>query len=676
MGNLSAKEAGQRIAALRRSLTHHARLYYVYDAPEISDYEYDRMYRELEELEAAYPEYVTPDSPTRRVGGAALEKFEKFTHHIRLSSLTDVFSMEELLSYLENIQSQLGEEPAYSVEPKIDGLSVALVYENGRFSRGATRGDGYVGEDVSENLRTVLGIPMTLPEPLPYLCVRGEVYMPRAAFAALNRRREEEGQPLFANPRNAAAGSLRQLDPRVTAQRKLDIWIFNYQEGDLYMDGHAPRTHTETLDRLEELGFHVLPARRCLQDPEEICAYIEALGKQRDGFPFDMDGAVVKLDDLSLRARLGETSNTPRWAVAYKYPPEEKQTKLLAVEIAVGRTGVLTPTAVLEPVHLSGTTVSRATLHNIDFIREKDVRVGDYVTVRKAGEIIPEVVSVDRTRRTGEEVPFRMPENCPSCGHAVVRDEDGEGAAIRCVNPSCPAQRARRIIHFASKDAMDIDGLGAQTVELLVQSGLVRDVADLYRLRAEQLSPLARMGEKSAARLVEAIAHSRAAGLSRLLYGLGIRQVGEVAAESIAAHFGSMEACLAADAEAFSELPDIGGVTAGNLVSYFAREDVRQLLQELSELGVDMTAHGTASSGSGARKLEGKTFVLTGTLPTLTRSEASERIRAAGGKVTGSVSAKTDYVVAGEAAGSKLTKATQLGIPVLDEAALLSMTEP
>lgn len=664
------ENAKKRIDELRRALTHHARLYYVYDAPTISDFEYDRLYRELQELEAAHPEFDSPDSPTRRVGGAVLDKFEKFQHRIQLNSLSDVFSYEELSSFLTGTRDALGAAPLYSVEPKIDGLSVALVYENGVFVRGATRGDGYTGEDVTENLRTVLGIPMTLSEPLPYLCVRGEVYMPKKAFAELNRRREEEGQPLFANPRNAAAGSLRQLDSRVTAARKLDIFIFNYQEGSLYLDGREPTGHTETLDRLEELGFSVLPHRIATADEDAIISHIEELGRMRPSLPFDMDGAVVKIDDLTLREHLGETSNTPKWAVAFKYPPEQQVTRLLDIEIAVGRTGVLTPTACLAPVRLSGTTVSHATLHNIDFIRERDIRIGDLVTVQKAGEIIPEIVSALREKRDGSEQAFVMPSECPSCHRPVIRDAEGEGAAVRCVNPSCPAQRTRAIIHFASKDAMDIEGLGPQIVELLVSSDLVSDVADLYRLTAAPLAALERMGERSAAKLVDAIAASREAGLARLLYGLGIRQVGAVAAEALATRFGTLAACLAASAEDFAAVPDIGEITAGNLVAYFAREDVRLLLARLAEAGVSTEAKVSAPLSSA---LDGKTFVLTGTLPTMTRSEASAKIKAAGGKVTSSVSAKTDYVLAGAEAGSKLTRANELGIRVLDEAAFLAL---
>lgn len=667
---MTEKQAEERILSLRAALVHHAKLYYVYDAPEISDREYDMMYRELLDLEAAFPQFDDPLSPTKRVGGAVLDKFEKFTHRVKLNSLSDVFSPEELSSFLEDTAEALGEEPFYSVEPKIDGLSVALTYENGRFVRGATRGDGTVGEDVTENLKTVMSIPLVLSEPLPYLCVRGEVYMSKETFADLNRIREEEGEALFANPRNAAAGSLRQLDSRITASRRLDIFVFNYQEGDLYMDGHAPKTHDETLNRLAELGFCTLPHRRVIRGREEVLAYVSELGERRPTFSFDMDGAVIKLDSLALRRQMGEGTNTPKWAVAYKYPPEQQTTRLLGVEIAVGRTGVLTPTACLDPVRLAGSTVSRATLHNIDFIREKDVRIGDYVVVQKAGDIIPEIVSVCRERRTGEEIPYEMPTVCPSCGQPVVRDAEGEGAAVRCENPACPAQRTRAIIHFASKDAMDIDGLGTRIVELLVAEGLVKDVADLYALKAEALASLDRMGEKSAANLIAAIERSKEAGLERLLFALGIRQVGAVAGEALAAVFGNMDACLAASEEDFAAIPDIGPITAANLFTYFAREDVRALLDRLCAAGVSMQAKAAAPL---LDVFAGKTFVLTGTLPTLSRDEASKMIKAAGGKVSGSVSKKTDYVLAGEEAGKKLTAARELGIPVIDEPTFLSM---
>lgn len=665
---MTSLEAGLKIEELRKSLRYHAKRYYEMDEPEISDYEYDALYRELQELEAAFPEFDAPDSPTKRVGGKALEKFEKFTHHVPLGSLSDVFSMEELDDFLAKTAEKMP-GVAFSVEPKIDGLSVALTYENGIFVRGATRGDGITGEDVTENLKTVHAIPLKLSEPLPYFCVRGEVYMPRAVFRALNETRDEEGLARFANPRNAAAGSLRQLDPKITASRRLDIFIFNLQEGSLYADGHALSSHTASLNRLDELGFHTLPHRRLLSDPAEIKAHIAHLGEMRDTLPFDIDGAVVKADLFAVREKLGELTNTPKWAIAYKYPPEKQETDLLAIEIAVGRTGVLTPTAVLTPVLLAGSTVSRATLYNADYIAKKDIRIGDRVILQKAGDIIPEILCSLPQKRNGKELPFRMPAVCPSCGHPVKRDDAGEGAALRCVYPGCPAQRMRGIIHFVSKDAMNIDGLGPQLIALLLEKGLIQDAADLYSLRADEVAALDRMGTKSAENLISAIERSKEAGLERLLYAFGIRQVGEAAAEAVATRFGSLGACLNASFEEFAAIPDIGEITAGNLTEFFAEPENQTLIARLEDAGVKTVAVREKPKDT----LAGMTFVLTGTLPTMTRDEAGEKIKAAGGKVSSSVSSRTSYVVAGEEAGSKLTKAKALGIPVLDEAGLLAL---
>ena len=664
---MEREEARRLIEEYRERIAYHARLYYEQDAPSISDFEYDAMFRALQELEAEFPEFDSPTSPTKRVGGAASERFGKVSHSVPMGSLSDVFSEEELREFVERAARTVG-DAAYSVEPKIDGLSVALTYENGVFVRGATRGDGAVGEDVTENLRTVRAIPLSLPEPLS-LTVRGEVYMPRDVFLSLNASREAAGEARFANPRNAAAGSLRQLDPRITASRRLSIFIFNLQDGALYLDGHAPKTHTETLDRLATLGFTVLPDRVTVRGYDAVVAHVRRLGELRESRPYDMDGAVVKADSLSDRESLGEGTSTPKWAVAYKYPPEEQETTLVGIEIAVGRTGVLTPTACLAPVRLAGTTVSRATLHNIDFITERDVRIGDRVIVRKAGDIIPEILRSLPERRTGEEQVFTMPAVCPSCGQPVVRDAAGEGAAVRCTYAGCPAQCARGIIHFASRDAMDIDGLGPQIISLLLSAGRIRGIADLYALRTEDIADLERMGEKSAENLVRAIDISRSRGLERLLFALGIRQVGAVAAEAIAARFRTLSACFDATLEDFSAVPDIGEITASNLVEFFADPETRTLCDALAAAGVVTEA----VKAPPAETLAGLTFVLTGTLPTLTREEASERIKAAGGKVAGSVSSKTSYVVAGEAAGSKLTKAESLGIKIIDEAALLSM---
>ncbi|MBR2324838.1 MAG: NAD-dependent DNA ligase LigA [Clostridia bacterium] len=659
----------KEILSLRAEIEKNARLYYEEDAPEISDFEYDRMFRRLQDLEAEYPSLDSPDSPTKRVGGRALDKFEKFTHTVRMGSLTDVFSFEELDAFLERMREGLGEEPRYSVEPKIDGLSVSLIYENGVFVRGATRGDGFVGEDVTENLRTVRSIPLKLSEPIPYLNVRGEVYMPRRVFEETNLQREAEGQPLFANPRNAAAGSLRQLDPKIAAKRRLEIFVFNLQEGALYMDGHTPKTHGETLQRMQALGFTVLPYYEILGSAEAVKAHISALGEMRPELSFDMDGAVIKIDDLESRVKIGEGTGVPKWAVAFKYPPEEKETKLLSISVQVGRTGVITPIAELSPVRLAGTTVSRATLHNGSYIKEKDIRIGDTVIVRKAGEIIPEIVCAIEKNRTGEEVPYEMPSVCPSCGQAVKQDDAGDGTAVRCVNPACPAQRSRSIAHFASKGAMNIDGLGPQMVELLLKNEKIKDVTDLYTLKAEDLKDLDRMGEKSAQNLIAAIEVSKSRGLEKLLYALGIRQVGEVAAEQIAGRFGTLNALFSATAEDFVAMSDIGEITAAYIVEYFEDPAHRALCERLAALGVETVAKKQVSSA----KLEGLTFVITGTLPTMTRDEATELIKQNGGKVSSSVSKKTSYVLAGEEAGSKLTKAKDLGVSIMDEAGLLSM---
>ena len=661
----------ERAEYLREQIEKNSRLYYENDAPEISDYEYDMMFRELVTLEEAFPSIKTPDSPTVRVGGRALDKFEKYTHTVKMGSLTDVFSYEELSAFIYKISEQTGVDTEYSVEPKIDGLSVSLIYRDGVFVKGATRGDGVVGEDVTENLRTVKSIPLRLSEPIPYLSVRGEVYMPKRVFSELNEAREAAGQPLFANPRNAAAGSLRQLDPKIAASRRLDILIFNLQEGSLYSDGRVAATHSETLDRLSALGFTVIGERIVARGYDEVAAHVSYLGDNRDKLPFDMDGAVIKVNDLSKRATLGEGSSTPKWAVAYKYPPEEKETKLLSVDIQVGRTGVLTPTANLEPVRLAGTTVSRATLHNAQFIAERDIRIGDTVVVRKAGEIIPEIVRTVPERREGVEISFAMPTHCPSCNKPVVRDECGDGVATRCTNPACPAQTSRSITHFASKGAMNIDGLGPQVVELLLSEGKIRDIADLYTLTVEDIEGLERMGKKSAQNLVAAIEDSKGRGLERLLFALGIRQVGEIAAEEIAGKFRSLDALFDASYDDFLSISDIGEITSRALVEFFADEEVRALCERLRALGVKTESVGTERGDLFA----GMTFVLTGTLPTMTRDEASALIKQNGGKVSGSVSKKTTYVVAGEEAGSKLTKAKELGVTVIDEDALLQMVK-
>ena len=659
-------EISERIKKLRARLLYHAKRYYVDDDPEISDYEYDMMYAELLRLEQEHPECYDPASPTQRVGGRPLDNFEKVTHAVQMNSLSDVFSYDELREFLERVE-QTVESPIYSVEPKIDGLSVSLRYENGVFVQGATRGDGFVGEDVTQNLRTVFSLPMQLAEPLT-LTVRAEVYMPRRVFERLNRKREEQGQVLLANPRNAAAGSLRQLDPKIAAERSLDLFVFNFQEGSLYTDGHEPLSHTETLERLGALGFHILENQVRVTGVDAIIEHIENLGRMRENLAYDIDGVVVKIDDLSDRRRLGEGTNTPKWAVAYKFPPEQKQTKLLDVTVAVGRTGVLTPTAVLAPVRLAGTTVSRATLHNLEFIRERDVRIGDIVTVQKAGDIIPEVVRSHKELRATDTREFCMPSHCPSCGEPVFYDAD-EGAATRCTNSLCPAQLARGIEHFASKDAMNIDGLGPQIVDALLKNGLIANAADLYSLTVGQIAGMERMGEKSAQNLIDAIERSKSAGLERLIYALGIRNVGAVAAAALAKRFGTLEALQAATVEELCDIEDFGQITAECVVNFFSHEQNLELCRSLSAAGVL-----TVSTAKPTDDLfAGLTFVLTGTLPTMTRDEAGELIKAAGGKVSGSVSSKTSFVVAGEAAGSKLTKARALGVKVIDEETLQRM---
>ncbi len=656
--------AAARIAELRKTLNYHAKLYYIQDAPEISDYEYDKLFYELVALEEAYPDLVTEDSPTRRVGGAALDKFEQVTHTVRMGSLSDVFSFEEVEDFVKKTEEALGHPVVFSVEPKIDGLSVSLEYRSGKLTVGSTRGNGLVGEDVTENLKTIKTIPLTLPEALPLLEVRGEVYMPRRSFEALNRAQEAAGKALFANPRNAAAGSLRQLDSKIAAKRGLDILVFNVQRA----EGKTFSAHSESIAYLEAQGFHVIPYLTRAVGADAVIAQIRRLGEMRDGLSFDIDGVVIKADDLAERIELGENVSTPKWAVAYKFPPERKATKLLDITIQVGRTGVLTPRAVLAPVRLAGTTVSAATLHNIDFIHERDIRIGDTVYVQKAGDIIPEVVSVEEKARPTDAVPYRMPMICPSCGEPVVRDDE---AATRCTNPACPAQLERSVTHFASRDAMDIDGLGPALVHLLIEGGLVKTVADLYRLRTEEVAALDRMGELSAKNLVAAITRSKENGLDKLIYALGIRNIGEKAAKSLAAQFGTMDALAAATKEDLVAIDDFGEITADAVLDYFSHPQTAALLSELADLGVNMTYHTELAGDS----LAGMTFVLTGTLPTLSREEASAIIERHGGKVSSSVSAKTTYVVAGEKAGSKLTKAEALGIRILDEDGLLALAE-
>ncbi len=649
------------IEALRTELNEANYRYYVLDDPTISDFEYDRKLRQLEELEAKHPEAVTPDSPTRRVGGKALDAFAQVTHRVPLQSLQDVFSPEELADFDRKVREQ-SESPAYLVQPKVDGLSVALEYEHGVFVRGATRGDGQTGEDVTENLRTIKSIPMTLEGAPDTLIVRGEVFMPRKTFEKLNAEREVRGETLFANPRNAAAGSMRQLDPKIAASRGLDMVIFNVQ----YAEGMTFQTDGESLDWLRGLKFKVIDYA-VAESIEVATEIVFELGDDREKYPFDIDGAVVKLNSLTDRIVLGETAKFPRWAAAYKYPPEQKESVVEQIVVQVGRTGVLTPKAVVRPVRLAGTTVTHATLHNQDFIRDKDIRVGDTVIVQKAGEIIPEIVSVVKDKRPEGAVPYCLPDTCPVCGAPVARDE--EGAHIRCTGAECPAQLLRNLTHFASRDAMDIEGLGPAVVEALVSAGLVKTPGDLYRLDGAEVAALDRMGKKSAENLIAAVEKSKGNDLSRLLYAFGIRQVGQKAGKLLARRFGSLDALAAAGEEELTAIEDVGAITARYLVEWFAAPQSCHLIEALREAGVNFTSL-DAPVGD---RLAGLTFVLTGELSAYSRKEAGEKLEALGAKVSGSVSKKTSCVVAGEAAGSKLKKANELGVPVLSEGQFLAL---
>lgn len=658
--------AVKRIKELREAIDRAAKLYYVDDSPEISDYEYDMMFRELSLLEEKFPEYITEDSPTRRVGGKALSKFEKVTHTVRMGSLSDVFSFAETEDFLTKIADTLGYDTAFSVEPKIDGLSVSLEYRDGKLTVGSTRGDGIVGEDVTENLKTIKTIPLSLPDKLPLLEVRGEVFMPRKSFAKLNAECEETGTKTFANPRNAAAGSLRQLDSKITAKRGLDIFVFNIQR----IEGKTFASHTESLDYLVSQGFHVITDRKKLCGTQNILDRINELGAIRPKLPYDIDGVVIKADDLAERVEIGENTSTPKWAAAYKFPPEQAKTKVEDIVIQVGRTGVLTPKALLTPVRVAGSTVSAATLHNIDFITEKDIRIGDKVILQKAGDIIPEIVSVCKEERTGTEAPYKMPTICPSCGEAVYKDADE--AATRCTNnTSCPAQIERSIEHFASRDAMNIEGMGPAVVKLLISAGLISKVSDIYRLRTEDVENLERMGKKSAENLIKAIEGSKTRGLDKLIFALGIRNVGEKAAKSLALRFEDIEKLFSATSEDIIAIDDFGAVTAQDVVSFFSHPQTRIFVDELISCGVT-TKYESEKKGD---FLAGLTFVLTGTLPTLSRAEASAMIESFGGKCSGSVSKKTSFVLAGSEAGSKLTKAESLGIKIIDEEKFLLMIE-
>ena len=658
---MEREAAEKRIQELRDLVRYHSRLYYELDNPELDDYEYDLLYHELLDLEEKYPDLKTADSPTQKVGGAASLKFEPVKHIVQMGSLQDVFSYEELFEFDERVRSVI-EKPEYVVEPKIDGLSVSLEYRNGVFVRGSTRGDGFVGEDVTHNLMTINSIPKRINCPeVSYLELRGEVYISKDTFRKLVDAQEIVGERPFKNPRNAAAGSLRQKDPKISAKRGLDIFIFNIQQ----CEGKTFTTHSETLDFVKELGFPVSVSYNRYKNISDAVDNIKFIGENRENYNFDIDGAVIKVNSLADREILGATAKYPKWAVAFKYPPEEKITTLLNIEVQVGRTGAITPTAVFEPIQLAGTVVSRAVLHNQDFIDAKDINIGDKIIVRKAGEIIPEVVAL--AEKGPNPGTFRLPEYCPACGTKAVREDDE--AVLRCPNPDCPAQLLRNLIHFASRDAMDIDGMGPAVLTMLVDRGIIKSQADIYSLKPEDISSAERMGEKSAANLMASIEKSKKAGLSRLLYALGIRNIGQKAADALAQNFGTMDAVMTASSEDISAIDGFGDVMAKPLIEYFSLPQSKKLIEKLKEHGVLMEAEKKVVSD----KLHGFTFVLTGTLPTMSRDEASAIIIASGGKVASSVSKKTDYVLAGEKAGSKLNKAESLGIKIIDENEFMEM---
>lgn len=656
-------EAKERIEELTAILTEANYCYYVLDDPKLPDFEYDRLLRELEVLETEHPELAKADSPTQRVGGEAVSQFEKVTHPVPLMSLQDVFSMEELNDFLTKTMAA-GKDPAFSVEPKVDGLSVALEYVDGKFLRGATRGDGNVGEDVTENLKTIRSIPMALENAPAHLIVRGEVFMPKKSFEKLNARQEADGKPLFANPRNAAAGSLRQLDPKIAASRGLDIYIFNIQ----LIEGVEFTTHTQTLEYLKRLKFKVIP-QKTLNTLEAINAEVAAINENREKLICDIDGAVIKLDDLSLRDTLGATAKFPRWAAAYKYPPEIKPTVVEDILVQVGRTGVLTPKAVVRPVRLAGTTVTNATLHNQDFIDQRDIRIGDTVLIRKAGEIIPEILEVDLSKRPDGTIPYHLPQTCPVCGARVEKDEDG--AFLRCTGAECSAQLSRNIAHFVSRDAMDIEGLGSAIVEALIERNLIKSPADIYYLTLEDVKSLWKSGSKAAQKLLDAIENSKQQDLSRLIYALGIRQVGAKTGKVLASAFGSMDALMNASGEELTAVPDVGCVTASSIHRWFDQEQSKHMVERLRQAGVNFESTRMINDN----RFTGKIFVLTGALSKFTREEASEKIELLGGKTAGSVSKKTSFVVVGENTGSKERKARELGIPILSEDEFLTMIQ-
>lgn len=637
--------------------------YYVLDDPKLPDFEYDRLLRELEDLEKAYPELAHANSPTQRVGGMPLSKFEKVTHPVALMSLQDVFSVDELQEFLDRVLTEYP-DAEFSVEPKVDGLSVALEYVDGKFVRGATRGDGTIGEDVTENLKTIRSIPMAIPDAPSRLIVRGEVFMPKSSFEALNLRQEEEGKALFANPRNAAAGSLRQLDPKIAASRGLDILIFNIQ----LADGVSFTTHQQSLEYLSRRRFKVI-SRLISSSADEIIDYVMGINENRGDYTCDIDGAVIKVNDLATRERLGQTSKVPKWAVAYKYPPEIKPTVVEDIVVQVGRTGVLTPKAVVRPVRLAGTTVTNATLHNQDFITERDIRIGDTVLIRKAGEIIPEILEVDVSKRPAGAVAYRLPACCPVCGAPTDRDPDG--AFLRCTGAECPAQLSRNIAHFVSRDAMDIEGFGSAIVDGLIEKGHIKSPADIYYLTLDQVKSLWQKGDLAAKKLLAAIEASKEQDLSKLIFALGIRQVGAKAGKILASTFGTLDALMGADVEALKNVPDVGEITAQNIVQWFSQLQSQHMIQRMREAGVNFKSKRQVSDA----RFAGMTFVLTGALQKFTREEASEKIELFGGKTSGSVSKKTTYVVVGENAGSKERKAKELNIPILSEDDFLNMIQ-
>lgn len=645
----------EKIKELTDKLNRYARLYYEQDISEISDYEYDKMAQELKKLEAEYPEYVRPDSPLHRIGGKPLEKFEQVVHAYPMESLTDVFSYDEIRDFDNSVKERFP-DALYSVEVKVDGLSVCLEYENGLFVKGATRGDGAVGEDVTVNLRTIKDIPLSI-EDKRHIYIRGEVYMPHTSFREINEEREKNGQPIMANPRNAAAGSLRQLDSRICAERKLGILCFNLQNGEEL----SVSSHGESFELMESQGFKTVSPRKATADIDEAIAFIEKVQSERHTYNFDIDGIVIKVDDFAQREAMGSTAKAPRWAVAYKYPPEEKETVLRNISVNVGRTGVLTPNAEFDTVRLAGTSVSKATLHNMDFIRSKDIRIGDTIVVRKAGDIIPEVVRVNTGKRTGEEIEFSMPTRCPVCGAEVK--EDDEQAAVKCTGAECPAQLSRRIIHYASRAAMDIEGLSEARIELLLKEGLIKNQADLYSLNVQDVAQLERMGEKSAQNLITAIENSKGRGLAKVLFALGIDLIGQKAAKVLAQNFKNIDEIAEASREQLTAIYDFGDKMADSLMSWMSSEQGRDLVEKLKAAGVSFESLEEKTLDV----LKGQTFVVTGTLSRYKRDEITALIEKLGGKVSGSVSKKTSYVVAGEDAGSKLKKANELGIPVLSE---------